>query len=81
MKEDLIGKIVVGNYGNTKHWVVEDVEFDIDLYMTCLAPNQTITIAEYYEKNYGMQIRSKRQPVIRSSSGSKRNATSVLLIP
>ena len=49
--------------------------------MTALAPNEKITIAEYYEKNYGMQIRNKKQPVIRSSSGGKKNPMTVILIP
>ena len=45
MKEDLIGKIVVGNYGNTKHWIVEDVDFDTDFYSTCLSLHEKTTIA------------------------------------
>lgn len=45
VKEDLIGKIVVGNYGNTKHWIVEDVDFDTDFYSTCLSLHEKTTIA------------------------------------
>ena len=68
MKEHLIGKIVVGNYGNNKKWVVKDVEFDIDLKKTYL---------EKFFARKGLQIRSKKQPVIRSSLGEQ----SVELLP
>lgn len=40
-----------------------------------------MTIAEYYEKNYGLTISNKKQPILRSSTASRKNSISVILIP
>ena len=30
LKDELIGRAIMANYGNSKHWIIEDIKFDID---------------------------------------------------
>lgn len=71
--------MVVGNYGNSKHWIIEDIQFDVNFCKTCVAPESKVTIDEYYDKHYAVKIKNLKQPIIRSSNG--KNQPQVILIP
>jgi hypothetical protein len=55
--------VVMANYGNSRCWKIEDLEFDkaIDEYKI----EETHTLAEYYKTKYGITIRKLKQPLLK----------------
>jgi DNA-binding GntR family transcriptional regulator len=69
----MIGKMVMANYGNSKHWIIEDVLFDVTVNSPYTTQGTSTSLAEYYEKSYGIHIRNARQPILKSSLSKRRD--------
>ena len=54
LKQELINKIVMTNYGKTRYVKITDIEFsDVD---TTMIPEEGCSIREYYTKKYNIKI-------------------------
>lgn len=62
----------MANYGNSRHWKVLDVIFDVDFDHTNIAEETNMTYTEYYQKNYGMIIKNKKQPLLKAMANGSR---------
>lgn len=79
VQENMIGKVVVANYGNSRHWRVSDVIFDIDFDQQNIAEETNLTYTEYYKKNYGLNIKNKKQPVLIAVVNGKKKRQAILI--
>lgn len=63
LKEALIGKTIMANYGNSRCWRIDDLEFDkpIDEYKM----DEAQTLAEYYKTKYNITIKKMKQPLLK----------------
>lgn len=54
----------MANYGNSRCWRIEDIEFDkpIDEFKI----DETQTLAEYYKNRYSITIKKLKQPLLRA---------------
>jgi hypothetical protein len=77
VKSELIGTIIMSNYGKTAYYRVSDVKF-IDL-QTVIFDNSEICLLDYYKKKYNITITNLKQPLLCSEGKNKENE--MLLIP
>lgn len=62
VKQSLIHKIIMTNYGKPRYVKVEDIAFlDMD---TTFIPGTEMTIREYYTNKYNIKIENARQPLL-----------------
>ena len=62
VKQSLINKIIMTNYGKPRYVKVEDIVFlDMD---TTFIPGTEMTIREYYSNKYNIKIENARQPLL-----------------
>ena len=84
VQEEMVGKTVMANYGNSRYWVILEVIFDVNFDTMILDERSSLTLEEYYLKNYGLRINNKKQPLLKAclNGSSKRNmARESYLIP
>lgn len=53
----------MANYGNSKHWKIQDFVFDQD---TTKFTFSDVTMSEYYKEKYQLIITAPKQPFIQS---------------
>lgn len=66
VKENLIGKCVMANYGTNRYWKVEAVLFDTNTDDIVIDKNTNQTLGEYYQKKYDLTIKNKKQPLLKA---------------
>lgn len=70
LKTELVGQIVMTNYGKSRYLKVSDVIFDtIDDFK--LNGSET-SLREFYEKKYNRKINQSKQPLIEVESKAKK---------
>lgn len=67
VQEEMIGKTVMANYGNSRYWVIQEVVFDVNFDNKEIGDDTKLTLTEYYLRNYGMRINNKKQPLLKAS--------------
>jgi len=81
---ELIGKMVMANYGKGTYYVIEEVVYDTPIEKYFFVHNNTeINLIDYYQKTYGISI-SLKQPLLRAASNriSKlKKVTPIILVP
>lgn len=84
VERELIGKMVMANYGKNMYYVIEEVVFDvlIDAY-TFSNGTQTFNLLQYYKGTYDIEIKSRKQPLIKAEVDrkSKETGKEIVLIP
>lgn len=76
---ELVGKIVMTNYGKTAYYRIEDIIFeDID---SIRLDDASISIREYYEQKYNLKITNLKQPLLKVEGRRKNKEFQILLIP
>jgi hypothetical protein len=80
IRAELIGKVVMANYGKTSYYTVQDIMFD-ELDKIVLEGTNT-TLRTYYEDKYKIQIKNPKQPLLVAENRKKDdNAQKTLLVP
>lgn len=71
-KEALVGKSVIGWYGNKMNYVVSDIDFnhnpqtfEFDAY------GEHVKMVDYFSKKYGLKIKDLKQPLIESTKENR----------
>ena len=77
VKNELIGRIVMTNYGKTRYYKVEEILF-LNLEMVYLDGDKT-NIIDYYKDKYQIELKSKSQPILEVEN--KRSSTKTYLLP
>lgn len=82
--EDIVGTTILTAYNN-KCYKISDVDFKISPMDTFETKNGPITYVEYYKKNYNINIRDMRQPMLISTPKARDirggRSTYIALIP
>ena len=79
LRTELIGKVIMTNYGKTAYYRIEDIIFeDID---SIKLEDASISLKEYYERKYNMEIKNHRQPLLKVQGRRKNSEFQILLIP
>ncbi len=85
VEEELIGKMVMANYGKNRCYVIESVVFDVALESYQFTHDgRTVNMLEYYSHTYDITIQSKRQPLIKARSNGKtkeKERGDLILVP
>lgn len=78
LKQELINKIIMTNYGKTRYVRILDIEFsDIDATMV---PEENCSIREYYTKKYNIKIENAKQPLL-VVEGKRKKEDKTLMVP
>jgi aubergine-like protein len=64
IKEELIGKIIMTNYGRPRYLKVADLDFTDIATLHILVNNENIPIVEYYSQKYKIKIENMKQPLL-----------------
>lgn len=84
VERELIGKMVMANYGKNQYHVIDSIVFDvlIDGY-TFFNGREDINLLQYYQDAYGIEIESKRQPLVKAEidKKDKEKGKEIILIP
>lgn len=86
IQEELVGKMVMANYGRSKYYVIEEVLFEVGLNHAFTDNQQQVSLEDYYKNVYDIQIQNKKQPLLRATTGSsqknsKRPQIEIILVP
>lgn len=65
-KAQIIGSIVLANYGKKRTYRVDDVDFSTTPKSTFEWKGRTISYVEYFKEQYGIVIRDQNQPMLLS---------------
>jgi hypothetical protein len=66
VKENILGKCVMANYGTNRYWRVEDVVFDTNTDEIIINKDTNQTLSEYYQAKYNITIKNKKQPLLKA---------------
>lgn len=85
LKRNLVGSTVVTSYGKQDNYRVEDITWEESPQSTFECRGKEISYLEYYEKQYNLKIKDKKQPLFackpkKRMPGQKGNQ-SIYLIP
>jgi hypothetical protein len=79
LQAELVGKVIMTNYGKAAYYRIEEVVFDdID---TIKLEDASLTLREYYQKKYDLNITNKKQPLLKVESRRKNTDFQILLVP
>lgn len=79
LQGELVGKVIMTNYGKTAYYRIEEVVFEeID---SIRLEDCSLTLREYYETKYKLKISNKSQPLLKVESNRKNKDFQILLIP
>ena len=63
-EKELLGCSILTRYNN-KSYIVDDINFEMSPESTFTnEKGQTMTFVEYYKRQYGLEVRDKKQPMI-----------------
>ena len=75
-----MGKVVMTNYGRSRYYRVEDVDFRKPAEVTL--DNKGTTLLDYYRIKYNMSIKNLKQPLLRVEDRKRKvEEGPVLLVP
>jgi hypothetical protein len=77
VKRELMGRIVMTNYGKTRYYRIEEILF-LNLEMVFLDGDR-LNIIDYYKDKYQIELKSKQQPILEVEN--KRSSTKTYLLP
>ena len=81
VKEEFLGKIVMANYGNSKHWRVEDIIFDQDASQYKIEQGgEHMSLVEYFRSKYQLDVKILKQPLVKSRM-SRHDKRECFLLP
>lgn len=79
MKTELIGKVVMANYGKTSYYTIADVLFqDLD---GIRLDRTNASLREYYETKYKIMLKKGQQPLLVAQNKDKKSDQQILLVP
>lgn len=79
LQSELIGKVIMTNYGKTAYYRIEDVIFE-EIESIRLEDAST-SLKDYYENKYKMKITNLKQPLLKVEGRKKNSDIQILLIP
>jgi hypothetical protein len=85
VEEELIGKMVMANYGKNRCYIIESVVFDVALESYQFThEGRTTNMLQYYAHTYDISIQSKKQPLLKARSNRKtkeKEQSETILVP
>lgn len=66
IREKMIGKCVMSDYGNSRYWRIDDIVFDMNTDEIIINKDTNTSLTEYYRTRYSIDITNKKQPLIRA---------------
>lgn len=67
VQEEMTGKTVMANYGNSRYWIIREVVFDVNFDNEQIDESGNLSLTEYYLRNYGLRINNKKQPLLKAT--------------
>lgn len=68
----LEGQTVMANYGSSRYWRIEKVEYDKSIESAFLTDDgKECSLADYYKTKYNLMITSKKQPLLKCVNRTK----------
>jgi hypothetical protein len=84
VSQELVGKMVMTNYGRNAYHIIEEVLFETSLEgHTFQDGSETLNLLQYYKKHYGIDIVATRQPLLKAANNrkAKDNTIEIILVP
>ena len=63
LKEELINKIVMANWGKPRYYRIEDIDFRQTAEV--MLDNSSTSIIDYYRDKYGITVNNSKQPLLK----------------
>lgn len=71
MREALVGKVIMANYGKTSYYTIADVIYE-ELEQVQLTGTD-LTIRDYYQQKYQITIKNLKQPLLSVENKNKKD--------
>lgn len=80
IKEELVNKIIMTNYGKPRYYRIEDIDFRQAAEV--MLDNTSMSIVAYYKDKYGYEVKNVKQPLLKVEDKKRKPEQGpVLLIP
>lgn len=68
IQAELCGKMVMANYGNSRYWRIDEIVFDLNCEDIIVDKTTNMNMLEYYKSKYNIDVKIKKQPLIRTTN-------------
>lgn len=75
VRNELINKIVMSNYGKTRYYKITDINF-VDI--STIKLDENLSLIDYYAQKYGIKVASLKQPLLVTEGKNPDNPTYLL---